>query len=673
MAHTDDDIAEKLAQLDRKIHELKALRPMMVLEDRPIEYADPEQRLDLTETVLANLPVGVAILETDTGKMIYMNRELENIYGWPHAELPTVAVTLEKTIPDLSVRYELYERIVASLIRGDPERLRWEEVTIVTGDQIDRAVTTKNFPLPRRNLTVTVVIDVTRRKEIEDALAASERRYREMVDTVPFAVITLDRSMRVSAWNSSAERIFGWTRQEVIGRAPFEFMMPPQSRAETTRLLASVLQAGSGREGINQNLRKDGSLITCRWNNKVLKDPSGETAGILATGEDITHQTRLEEQFRQAQKMEAIGRLAGGVAHDFNNLLTAILGYSEMLLLEKDLSPAAAECVDGITQSAHRAATMTRQLLSFSRPQAVELRPVDVNRLLAGTTSMFERLIGENITLDLDLAEESCGVRVNTGQLEQVIMNLVVNARDAMPQGGKLTIATSRAYLEDENYPAGGESRSGWHVAVVVQDTGEGIDDETMSHLFEPFFTTKGPEKGTGLGLSTAYGIVTQSGGRISVVSSLGKGTTFTIHLPMDDNDLAPPSVSPEDERLKQGTEAVLLVEDEASLIRMFQRILSRLNYRVIEARNGIEALQVVDSGVAIDLLITDVMMPEMGGKDLSAKVVQKRPGIKVLFISGYTDDEVFPAVIPQADRHLLVKPFTAAQFAAKIRAVLES
>jgi two-component system, cell cycle sensor histidine kinase and response regulator CckA len=674
MADTNgDDIKDKLAQLDRRIQELTALQPMMALEDRPFEFADSEQRQDLIETILANLPVGVAILETDTGKIIYMNRELESIYGWTRDELPTAAVVFERTIPDLKARYELFERIVNALSCGDPERLRWDDVTIVTGDNQDRAVTAKNFLLPDRNLTVTVVIDVTRRKEIEDALAASERRYREMVDTVPFAVLTLDSSMKVSAWNSSAERIFGWTRHEAIGRAPYEFMMPPQSRMETTILLASILQAGSGGEGINQNLRKDGSLITCRWNNKVLKDSAGGTAAILSTAEDITHQIQLEEQFRQAQKMEAVGRLAGGVAHDFNNLLTAILGYSEMLLLEEDLSHAAAECVDGITQSAHRAAAMTRQLLSFSRPQTVELRQVDVNRLLAGTTSMFERLIGENIALDLKLSQESCGVRINAGQLEQVIMNLVVNARDAMPRGGRLTIGTYREHLEDTNYPAGGEPRAGWYVTVVVQDTGVGMDEETMAHLFEPFFTTKGPDEGTGLGLSTAYGIVTQSGGRISVVSAPGEGTTFTIHLPMDDHDLAPQTATPDDTQLKQGTETILLVEDEASLIKMFQRILSRLNYRVVEARNGVEALKVVDSGEALDLLVTDVMMPEMGGKDLSARVLQKRPGIKVLFISGYADDEVFPEAIPEADRHLLVKPFTAAQFAAKIREVLES
>jgi two-component system, cell cycle sensor histidine kinase and response regulator CckA len=438
-------------------------------------------------------------------------------------------------------------------------------------------------------------------------------------------------------------------------------------------MLASILHAGSGGEGINQNLRKDGSLITCRWNNKVLKDSAGGTAAILSTAEDITHQIQLEEQFRQAQKMEAVGRLAGGVAHDFNNLLTAILGYSEMLLLEESLSPAAAECVDGITQSAHRAASMTRQLLSFSRPQAVDLSLVDLNRLLAGTTSMFERLIGENITLALNLSRESCAVRTNAGQFEQVIMNLVVNARDAMPQGGRLTIETSREHLDDTNYPAGGGPHPGWYVTVVVQDTGEGMDEETMAHLFEPFFTTKGPDKGTGLGLSTAYGIVNQSGGRISVASAPGEGTKFTIHLPMDDHDLAPPTATPDDTQLKQGTETILLVEDEASLIKMFQRILSRLNYRVVEAPNGIEALKVVDSGEALDLLVTDVMMPEMGGKELSDKVLQKRPGIKMLFISGYTDDEVFPEAIPLEDRHLLVKPFTAAQFAAKIREVLES
>jgi CheY-like chemotaxis protein len=286
---------------------------------------------------------------------------------------------------------------------------------------------------------------------------------------------------------------------------------------------------------------------------------------------------------------------------------------------------------------------------------------------------MLERIIGENIALDLDLSPDECIVSIDTGQFEQVIMNLVVNARDAMPAGGKLCIQTVREFLEGEMNLAGQSLRPAWYVALVVEDTGQGMDEDTANHVFEPFYTTKAPGEGTGLGLSTVYGIVTQCNGRIEVRSAPGKGTAFTIHLPLSEGS---PQNRDRDDRsseLQSGTETVLLVEDEDDLIRMFVNILERLNYRVIEARNGNDALKIVESGQPFDLLVTDIVMPKMGGTELAEQVLKRAPGTRVLFISGYAEDEVFPKDLPIDDRFLLVKPFTAADLARRIRTVLDS
>jgi two-component system, cell cycle sensor histidine kinase and response regulator CckA len=384
--------------------------------------------------------------------------------------------------------------------------------------------------------------------------------------------------------------------------------------------------------------------------------------------------TRLEEQFRQAQKMEAVGRLAGGVAHDFNNLLTVITGYSDLLLAGQDLKESHRSALEQIRRSAERGGALTNQLLAFSRPQPLQARPVRMNELALQMEKMFRRLIGEDIELVTIAAATEDTVEADPGRLEQVIMNLVVNARDAMANGGKLTIETGTVPL-DGSFCAGQFGvEPGRYVVIAVTDTGAGMDSETQSHLFEPFFTTKKVGRGTGLGLATAYGIIRQSHGAIRFESELGKGTTASIYLPLVEDrkraaaETVPPRIAP------TGAETVLLVEDEARVRKLILGILKAHGYTVLEATRGEEAIRLCKSRPgAIDLAVIDVVMPEMSGPDLARQIAPICPAMRVLYISGYTDEAVVHHGIPQSGVEFLQKPFLPEALLRKVREVLDA
>ena len=382
---------------------------------------------------------------------------------------------------------------------------------------------------------------------------------------------------------------------------------------------------------------------------------------------------RLEEQFRQAQKMEAVGRLAGGVAHDFNNLLTVITGYSDLLLAGRDLKPNQRTALEEIRRSAERGGGLTHQLLAFSRRQPMETRGIHVNDLVLQMEKMLRRLIGEDIELVTIAAAASDAITADPGRMEQVVMNLVVNARDAMPNGGKLTIETGTIHL-NESFSAGQLGVSpGPYVTISVIDTGTGMDQETQNHLFEPFFTTKNPGRGTGLGLATAYGIIRQSGGAIGIQSESGHGTVARIYLPLCEQRPAmapdkPPALMP-----LTGGETILLVEDEARVRKLILDVLTGRGYKVLEATRGEEAVRLCRlHHKAIDLAVVDVVMPEMSGPDLVRQISPLCPAIRVLYISGYTDEAIVHHGIPESGAAFLQKPFVPDQLARKIREVLD-
>jgi signal transduction histidine kinase len=384
---------------------------------------------------------------------------------------------------------------------------------------------------------------------------------------------------------------------------------------------------------------------------------------------------RLEEQFRQAQKMEAVGRLAGGVAHDFNNLLTVITGYSDMLLASRDLKEAQRTALEEIRRSAERGGGLTHQLLAFSRRQPLEARMVRLNDLILQIEKLLRRLIGEDIELVTIPAAPYDAVEADPGRLEQVIMNLVVNARDAMPKGGKLTIETGSTQLSEAFSAKQLGLAPGPYLVISVTDTGVGMSEETQSHLFEPFFTTKNPGRGTGLGLATAYGIIRQSGGAIRIVSQLGRGTTARIYLPSAQAKASAGAESADAQDVPvTGFEAILVVEDEARVRKLIVDVLTARGYRVLEATRGEEALRTSRSHQgAIDLAVVDVVMPEISGPDLVRQLTRQRPDLRVLYISGYTDEAIVHHGIPESGTAFLQKPFLPDALARKVREVLDT
>jgi two-component system, cell cycle sensor histidine kinase and response regulator CckA len=506
------------------------------------------------------------------------------------------------------------------------------------------------------------------RKRNEQALRRSEVSYRSLIQTAVYGIYRSRLDGRFLDVNPALIGMLGYdSALEVLALEPQKdvFAAP----AEYTRLIDEFRRTGR-MDGVEVRWkRKDGGLITARISGRAVA-AGDEPADVLeAIVEDITERRVLEDQFRQAQKMEAVGRLAGGIAHDFNNLLMVIGGYTEVLLNQLAPDHPLHGKAEAIQQASDRATTLTRQLLAFSRKQLLELKVVDVNAIVADMERLLRPLIGEDIELTTQLAPSIGCTRADAGQLEQVIMNLVVNAKDALPKGGKICIRTAAVTHDDSDRPEHSFIKSGPYVMISVGDNGHGMDRETQARIFEPFFTTKEKGKGTGLGLSTVYGIVKQSGGYVFVQSELGHGTVFNIYLPRVDEPcdaLGSPTVS---STASGGSETILLVEDEESVRQLVRETLESRGYRVLEAANGADALAVASGHQDnLHLVITDVVMPGLSGHELAQQLLSARPGIKVLYLSGYAQDAFPPA---EAHKAFLQKPFTLQSLARKVREVL--
>jgi hypothetical protein len=508
---------------------------------------------------------------------------------------------------------------------------------------------------------------------VEEAFAArrdAEAYYRVLFDSVPLPIWLYDReTLEILAVNEAAIRHYGYSREEFLAMTVAD-LRPSE---DVPLLLASIREERDQMHtrGEWRHRKKDGTLMTVEVHATSMLFQGRQVR--LAVIHDRTELRRVERQFQQAQKMEAVGQLAGGIAHDFNNLLTVILSYSDMLLSEPGLRDSDREAITAIHDAGQSAAALTRQLLIFSRQEVVQPQVMHLNQLIAGTTKMLKRLIGEQIELATALAPDAGVVKVDPGQLEQVIVNLAVNARDAMPAGGRLLIESRNVDVVGPRSEGGPLIPPGGYVLLVVSDNGAGMDAATQARIFEPFFTTKEYGKGTGLGLATVYGIVKQSGGHIAVYSEPGRGTSFKIYLPrLDDSTAAPLQPEPSAESLG-GTETILLVEDEATLRDLACRILEPEGYMVLTAADG-EAARAIVAGHPgpIHLLVTDVVLPGMSGSAVAASVTKLRPGIRVLFMSGYTDDAIVHHGVLEAGMQFIEKPFTVLGLARKVRQVLD-
>lgn len=515
-------------------------------------------------------------------------------------------------------------------------------------------------------------LDITQRKRAEDALRESEQRARTLFETVNLIVLGLDASGDVDYVNPFLLKTMGYAAEEVLGKRWFEFL-PPAQRPGMQGVFSELLERDFHPHYENPIVTKTGEQRMVAWNNTVLRDPQGRPIGTLSIGEDITERNQLETQLRQAQKMEAIGRLAGGVAHDFNNVLTAIFGYADLVMEDLPADSTSREDLEEVRKAAQRASTLTKQLLAFSRQQVLAPAVLSLNELVEDIDKMLRRLIGEDVELSLKLTESVGNVRADPGQIQQVLMNLVVNARDAMPTGGRLLIETANADLTEEYAEQHRPVIPGTYVMLAVTDTGTGMTPEIVGRIFEPFFTTKEKGKGTGLGLSTVYGIVKQSNGYIWVYSEPGRGTTFKVYLPRVD--------APADARgparvagSLAGNETVLLAEDDESLRRLVKGLLEKLGYRVLEAENAAHALALAESHDGpIHLLVSDVVMPGASGRELARRLAESRAETKVLYMSGYTDDAIVHHGMLEPGLNFLQKPFTPAALARKVREVLDA
>ncbi len=522
--------------------------------------------------------------------------------------------------------------------------------------------------------------DITERKRAEEEMRQSQQKLRMHFDHTPLGVVEWDLEFRVTNWNPAAERMFGYSRAEALGQHG-HFIVPGPFREGVEQVWLDLLHPKVGaqiasryRFAHNDNITKEGRLISCEWYNTPLVDEAGRVLGVASLVQDLTERVALEDRLRQSQKMEAVGRLAGGIAHDFNNLLTVILGYSQILA---DGVPSGSRLADSTTQiksAAERAAGITRQLLAFSRKQVLSPRVINLNDIMLSLDSLLRRLIGEDIEVLTAPANDLGAVRADPGQIEQVIMNLALNARDAMPRGGKLTLETCNVNLDEsyarEHLPV----EAGRYVMLAVSDSGEGMSEETQSRIFEPFYTTKEVGKGTGLGLSMVYGIVKQSGGYIWVYSEPQRGTTFKIYLPRTDQPAEPNVVEKRPAEVQRGTETILLVEDDPQLRQLSSTVLSHCGYNVLVAASPEEGIAVCQANHRdIRLLVTDVVMPRMNGRQLAEQIVQVCPNLRVLYISGYTNNAIVHYGVLDPGLWFLPKPFSLSALVAKVREVLDA
>jgi PAS domain S-box-containing protein len=599
-------------------------------------------------TLIESLPLAVYVLTGD--RLTYMSPQIEAMLGYP----------AERWLANRDFMVEVLheedrDRVVAELARADAAgddvlidyRVRTKDGRVVW--LRDRARPVRGDEVVRQGF----LVDVT-------ALRESEERYRDLFENANDMIFTLDLDWNFTSVNRAFAEALGYTEQELLGRNG-RTILTGESIERAERALAAKLEGKTDRTIYEDEFQaKDGTTITAEISSRVVRR-EGKPVGIQAICRDVGERRRLEEQLRQSQRMETVGRLAGGLAHDFNNLLTAITGYGE--LMDRRLSPddPARRDLLEIQKAAARASSLTGQLLAFGRKQILQPRTLSPNDVVAGMEKMLRRLLGEDIVLELRLGPDAGLVRFDPGQLEQVLVNLVVNARDATPGGGKVTIETFGTPLAD------GTMR----VGLSVADTGVGMDEQVRSRAFEPFFTTKGPGEGSGLGLSTVIGLVEQSGGFVELESEPGRGTRVTVSLP----EAARPArtAEPPAEHRHEGSARILLLEDEEVVRALVREILEHAGFDVVEARTPAEALDLCESAVPpIDVLLTDVVMPGMSGPQIASALTRKNPELRVLYMSGYTDEAVVRHGVSDGHTAFLQKPFTSAELTDKVRAVLD-
>jgi two-component system, cell cycle sensor histidine kinase and response regulator CckA len=618
---------------------------------------------------------GILLLDGETAEITDVNPYMVEMLGYDYDEF------LGKKLCDVSPFRETEKTQNFFRELQKEGYIRYENLSLETKEKkpIDVEFVSNAYDVDGKKVIQCNIRDITGRKRAEEALGRSETKFYELFNDAPVGYFEYDNQGRITSVNRTELEMLGYTLEEILGQPVWKFVVElDEARHRILAKLAGIMPPARGREQTYR--RKDGTTFPALIEDRLLKDSDGKIIGIRSTIQSIAERKQmekekalLEEQLRQSQKMEAMGRLAGGIAHDFNNLLTIIKGYSQLFLMDLKKGDPMEKGIEQIQKATQRAGDLIRQLLAFSRRQVMEMRVLDLSSLLSELDKMFRRVIGEDIVLVTLLTEDLGRVKADPGQLGQVLMNLVVNARDAMPSGGKLTIEMANVVLDEEYVRTHIEVPPGRYVVLSVSDTGVGMTPEVRDRIFEPFFTTKEKGKGTGLGLSTVYGIVKQSGGNILVYSEPGKGTTFKIYLPIVDEPLEEWAEMVVEGEIPRGKETILIVEDFEEVRQLARQVLERQGYQVLEAGDGNATLLVCEKYKGqIHLMVTDVVMPGMSGRELADRIKSSHPEMKVLYTSGYADDTIVHYGVSRDRVNYLQKPFTMEGLSRKVREVLD-
>ena len=621
------------------------------------------------------MPLAYVLLDRDF-RLVDWNAAAERMFGYAREEVLGMPPPFETILPRSA--WPAGEDVLRRLRGGDMAAHSTNENLTKDG----RTITCEwsNTPLLDRDGmfvgVVSLANDITERRRAEEALRASEERFRQIAESISevFWLTTPDKH-EIAYLSPGYEAIWGRSREAVYASPQSWLEAIHAEDRERIARAAFTEQTAGGYDEEYRIVRPDGTIRWVRDRAFPVRDAGGQVVRVAGVAEDVTEKRQLEHQLRQAQKMEAIGQLAGGVAHDFNNLLTIISGYSDLLLDAVGDRAELREPLEEIRKAGERSASLTRQLLAFSRQQVLTLKLLDVNDVVRDIEKMLRRLIGEDIELTTTLQHPLGSVTADRGQLEQVLLNLAVNARDAMPQGGELRIATRQVDLTDDVAASRLGIAPGRHVALAITDSGVGMSEDVKRHIFEPFFTTKDPGKGTGLGLAVVHGFVKQSGGGVEVRSEPGAGTCFTIYLPcVDTRAAAGPGLAAAGVGQARGTETILLIEDDEAVRALTKGVLQRCGYTVLDASCGTDGLRLAAAHrPPIHLLITDVVLPGLPGRLVAEQIGESHPETKVLYVSGHTDDDVLRTGVLHDAVHFVQKPFTPAGIADKVREILSS
>jgi PAS domain S-box-containing protein len=621
--------------------------------------AEVERERNLLHALMDNIPDAIWFKDK-AGRFTEVNKAAASLLGVSNPSEVIGRTIFDFLPPEQGREIHAREQEIIRLSRAEANRIQELHFKSVGA----RWMSTTRAPVLERTGGVAAVVgvsrDVTEQKHAEVALQQSEEKYRQMVETAAEGVWIVDNLVRTIFVNSKMAAMLGLKPEDMQGKPVSDFMP-----AEDVTAQLPPFEHGNP-EGSATDLRlrrSDGTEIWAILSSSPMIDASGRRSGTLAMLTEVTERKRLEDQFRQAQKLEAMGRLAGGVAHDFNNILTVISGYSQLLLRRMETGSPLRAQVEKIGVAADQAANLTRQLLSFSRRRAVQSQVLDLNAAVSNFEKLCRPIIGDAIELVTKLDSNVGRIRADAGQLDQVLMNLIVNARDAMPQGGRVSIETANVE------PSGSPSHpAGEYVLLAVSDTGCGMDANTKTRLFEPFFTTKDEGKGTGLGLSTVHGIVTQHGGWIDVISEPGQGTCFSLYLPRIRDEVQAILLPQPTAEWPRGSETVLVVDDRAAVRELVRETLEPCGYKILEAADGQEGVEIFERNAKqIDLVITDLVMPRLDGAEFGRLVKQQRPETKILYMSGYSDE----SVVIDTPSALLQKPFTPEALAQRVREAL--